>query len=231
MSMNLQMLNSGIGNILAKIGEKVLGIKKKQMNIIDVSHHNGKINWLTVASQITPFKIDGAIIKVSTGVGSYDPRAVFNAIEAKKAGLKIGYYHYCSLNEEDEFKDSTDEANSFIKVLKILPKSDLGVVLDIEDPKAYPGVNLDPQEVLIWIKNFFAVLDANGYKNYILYSFAPFLNSKLPLNHGLGNIPLWIAQFRTTLTFPRGWNSYWLWQYTDVGRVKGIVGNVDLNKK
>ena len=216
-----------LGNILGIIAKKILN-KEQKMNIIDISHHNSKINWLTVASQTVPFKIDGAIIKTSTGVGSYDPRAVYNATEAKKAGLKIGYYHYCSLNEEDELKDSTDEANSFIKILKTLPVADLGVVLDIEDPKKIPS--LDKNEVLAWIKNFFAVLEANNYKNYVLYSYKPFLDSNLPANHGLGNIPLWIAQYRTTLTLPVGWKTHWLWQYSDHGSVKGVIGNVDLNK-
>ncbi len=71
---------------------------------------------------------------------------------------------------------------------------------------------------------------ANGYNNYVLYSYAPFLNDHLPANHQLGNIPLWIAQYRNTLTLPTGWSTYWAWQYTDKGTVNGISSVVDLNK-
>lgn len=217
--------------ILESLG-KLIGsfIKKKTMNIIDISHHNGKINWAAVASQVTPFKIDGVIIKTSTGVGGSDPRAAFNAAEAKRVGLKVGYYHYCSMNSEDELKDSTEEAAWFTKVLKSLPKPDLPVVLDIEDPEIL--TSLDDGEVYAWIKNFFAVMKANGYNDYVLYSFTPFLNDHLPLNHDLGSIRLWIARWGGNAPIlPKGWKDYWLWQYTETGSVKGIIGNVDLNKK
>ncbi len=57
---------NNIGNIVGKAGADTL--KPKKMNIIDVSHWQGKINWAAVAAQTNPFKIDGAIIKSSTGV-------------------------------------------------------------------------------------------------------------------------------------------------------------------
>lgn len=203
-------------------------IKLTPMFIIDISHHQSKIDWAKVTTQNVP-KIDGAFIKTSTGVGGLDERALYNATEAKKNGLKIGYYHYCSLNEEDELKDSTEEANWFIHVLKTLPPSDLPVALDIEDPQALPS--LDSGEIYTWIKNFFSVLQSSGYHNYILYSFTPFLDTHLPTNHNLGTIPLWIAQYRSTLTLPKGWNSAYLWQYTDKGHINGISTVVDLNKQ
>lgn len=225
---NHLMLNNIIaaGSFIGKIAQKIF---KKDMLIIDVSHHQGKINWPVVATKNTP-KIDGVIIKSSTGVGSKDPLVDFNSRTARANGLKIGYYHYCSLNEEDEIKDATEEANWFINVLKTLPPPDYPVVLDIEDPKKYPGVSLDQKEILTWIKTFFSVLKQNGYNDYVLYSYTPFLNTNLPDNHDLGDIKLWIAQYRSTLTLPKGWKKYWLWQYTSEGSANGISTKLDLNK-
>jgi lysozyme len=224
------MFSNFFPNLRAKVGAL---ISKNNDNpaILDVSHHNGQIDWAKVASQTSPFKVEGVIIKASTGVGSRDPKAAINGAEAKRNGLKIGYYHYCSLNEEDEIKDAKEEALWFIKVLHSLPTPDYPVVLDIEDPKIYPSVNLDPQEIFTWIKTFFKTLVDNGYKDYVLYSYKPFLDSKLPKNHGLGNIKLWIAQYRPKLTLPNGWFNYWVWQYSDSGKVNGIKTNVDLNRK
>jgi len=51
-----------------------------------------------------------------------------------------------------------------------------------------------------------------------------------PLSQWKEIIPLWIAQYRNTLTLPKGWKSCFLWQYTDKGRIKGISTYVDLNK-
>lgn len=201
-------------------------IKPKRMYGIDVSHHQGKIDWNKVATANTP-KVEFVYIKASTGVGSIDPKALYNATEAKKNGLKIGYYHYCSLNNEDELQDSTDEANWFIKTMKGLPQADLPAVLDIEDPQILSS--LDDGEVLAWIKNFFKVLSNSGYK-YVLYSYSPFLDQHLPANHGLGDVPLWIAQYRTSLTLPKGWSKYYLWQFSAKGKINGISTDVDLNK-
>ncbi len=194
------------------------------MLTIDVSHHQGKIDWKKVSQ-----KVSGAYIKASTGIGGLDERALYNATEAIKNGLKVSYYHYCSLNDENELSDAKNEALWFIKVLKTLPAATLPIALDIEDPKILPS--LDDGEILAWIKQFFTTLTENGYTNYVLYSYTPFLNDHLPSNHGLGNIPLWIAQYRSTLTLPKGWTKYYLWQYSDSGQVDGIIGKVDLNKQ
>lgn len=211
-----------IGQILIKAYNSL------KMNGIDVSHWNGKIDWKIVRTQSNPV-IDFTYIKCSTGASSMDEKALFNATEAKKAEIKVGYYHYASLNTDSEVEDATQEANWFIKCIKTLPISDLPLVLDLEDPKKV--LTLDPFEVETWVKTFFSVLEKNGYKNYVLYSYTPYLNNNLPTNHSLGNISLWIAQYRTKLTLPKGWVKSWMWQYSDKGAVKGIIGKVDLNKQ
>lgn len=209
------------------LGNIVGNLIQDSMFGIDVSHHQGKIDWLTVAKS-TP-KVDFAYIKASTGIGSQDPRAFYNATEAKRSGIKIGYYHFCSLNDKNEIEDATEEARWFIKVIKNLPSFDMPLVLDIEDNN--PNVHLDPNEVVNWIGTFFKTLEASGVKDYAIYSYTSFLDEHLPHNHTFGNIKLWIAQYRSTLTLPRGWNKSWLWQYSAEGRINGISTVVDLNKQ
>jgi GH25 family lysozyme M1 (1,4-beta-N-acetylmuramidase) len=85
--------------------------------------------------------------------------------------------------------------------------------------------------VLTWVKTFFATLEKNGFTDYVLYSYMPYLNANLPKNHKLGNIRLWIAQYRQKLTLPDGWDSSWMWQYSDSGSINGIAGKTDLNKQ
>ena len=192
---------------------------------IDVSHHNGTINWEKVSKNNQ--KVEFVYIKCSTGVGGFDPKTKENAINAKKYGIKVGYYHFASMNDEDEVHDAQVEAEWFIKLLKFLPEADLPLALDIEEK---PSVELDSNEFVNWITVFFKTLDSNGYKNYVLYSYKPYLDEHLPKNHKLGTIRLWLAQYRPKTTLPNGWNSYWLLQYTDSGKVNGINGSVDLNK-
>lgn len=202
--------------------------KKRNMFGIDCSHHQGVIDWQEVASS-TP-KVDFAFIKASTGVGSSDQKTFINAVEARRNGLKIGYYHYASLNSKDEVADAKKEAEWFISVVQKNPIPDLPLILDLEDDN--PKIHLDRQEVLAWVKTFFTVLYHNGYPNYALYSYTAFLDAHLPANHSLGNVKLWIAQYtnKPNPRLPIGWSKYWVWQYSDSGHVDGIKGNVDVNK-
>ncbi len=218
---------------------------------IDVSSNNGKIDWAKVKTNAP--KVNFAYIKASEGVGFIDASC---ASEAKKAGMKIGYYHFASLNTHDVTHDATDEANWFTKKLKELPPAALPPVLDIEEnPVRYTDsakkfvkkeIALDsneklkagftivpplsPVEVMQWIRTFLAVMKQNGFADIVIYSYTPFLNSNLPHGHGFQN-KLWLAQYTKAPApnLPSGWVNYWLWQYTNQGRINGFAGNVDCN--
>lgn len=199
---------------------------------IDVSHHQGKINWLQVATKNVP-KVDFAYIKATEGASSKDNKCAINAREAVKNKIPISYYHFATLNREDEAADAKEEAKFFLDSISTLPKNDLPLALDIE---SMGKVQLDDGEVLAYIKAFFEVLDQAG-KKYVLYSYTPFLNEHLPPNHDLGHIPLWIAAYtnRPTPKLPVGWDKFWLWQYLAsapgfIGRCAGISTACDLNK-
>lgn len=196
------------------------------MNGIDVSHHNGIIDWAKVKTN--PTKIDFVYIKSSEGVGYTDSSFLTNATEAKNNGFKIGYYHFASLNTVNDVADAKSEADYFIANIKKAPKADLPYILDLETNK----VALGKARVQEWIKAFFTEMKAKGYDNTALYSYTPFLDSNLPANHSLGSIKLWIAAYVNTAKpkLPKGWKEYWIWQYSCKGSVTGIKGNVDMNK-
>lgn len=192
------------------------------MTGIDVSINNGTIDWSKVPA--TPgFKVDFTYIKANEGIGFDDKKDLFNAQNAKRYGIKVGYYHFASLNNVDVVADATAEANYFLKSLKTLPENDMPPVLDIETNKS----DLTDEKVHQWIKTF-----VNLVPKCVLYSYTPFLNEHLPIEHSLGTLPLWIARYTTELTpkLPVGWKDYWMWQYSNQGKISGINGNVDLNK-
>lgn len=194
---------------------------------IDLSHNNGTINWTKVKAA-TPI-ISFAYIKATQGVGYKDPMTVTNATGAAQAGIKIGYYHFASLNNVlDIAGDAASEANYFDSILKTLPPFQLMPVLDIETNEK----NLNTQQVQQWINSFLSTLHALGHANVMLYSYKPFFDANLPANHPFGNLPLWLAQYRNVAapSLPVGWNKFTVWQYTDKGTVSGINGNVDMNK-
>jgi lysozyme len=190
--------------------------------IIDVSKWQGDVNWLKVKAA----GVDSAFLKASQGINYMDPRVLIESREAVAVGVKIGYYHFASLNDKKVVQDAKAEAQYFVKVIKTLPKADLPLILDIEENK----LGISPIEVLNWVKTFFMELEALGYKDYALYSYTPFLDKNLPANHGLGGVKLWLAAYKAKPDIPKGWVDYWLWQYSNKGRINGINADVDLNK-
>jgi GH25 family lysozyme M1 (1,4-beta-N-acetylmuramidase) len=87
------------------------------------------------------------------------------------------------LNTTNDIADAKAEATYFISVIKKAPKPDLPLILDLETNK----VGLKKPEVVAWISVFFEEMRKAGYADTALYSYTPFLDSNLPLNHQLGS--------------------------------------------
>jgi lysozyme len=200
-------------------------------NGIDVSEFNGTIDWPKVKAA----GIDMVWVKASLGATYTDPRYITNTVMARAAGVKVGHYHFATLNSQNVAADATTEANFFISKLKQVP-FDLPPVLDLEENKA----NLKPEQVKEWVITFQTVLDmwlkANNHQlSTILYSYMPFLNDLLP---GGVDMHLWLAQYNSKPApiRPKGWatdtehRKLIAWQWSNQGKIDGIKGDVDLNR-
>lgn len=188
---------------------------------IDVSYYQGlNINWTSVSSTGVQF----AYIKASEGQGRKEPNALVQSSGAKKAGLKIGYYHFSHIDADSP----VDEAIFFDNVLKGLPEADLIPVLDIETNKS----GLSPIQVTRWMEGFVQKMNQLGYPEVMIYSYTPFLNQYLvPPSTILAPTKLWIAQYTSAPapSIPKGYSKYDVWQYSNSGKINGIQGNVDVN--
>ncbi len=90
---------------------------------IDVSHHNGVIDWKTIAEKD---KMQFVFIKATEGATIVDGMFSKNRSAAKIAGLKVGAYHFLTTSS-----DAESQFNNFRKVVK---KEDIDLipVLDAE---------------------------------------------------------------------------------------------------
>jgi lysozyme len=218
----------------AEAGKAFRPIYADFKNGIDVSHHNGDIDWHKVKEIGIPNPdgsstlIDFAYIKITEGTKGRDPKALVNASGASMAGIPIGAYHFCTLDRKDVVADATEEANYLVNRLLSLPEFQMPIALDIElDNKS---LKLNPGEFLNWIKTFYAGLGARGYNDRILYSYSWYLQAHLPKDHDLGDIRLWIADYDGTYKLPNGWTRAFMHQYSNKGKVAGIATLVDLNR-
>ncbi len=197
---------------------------KTNTMIIDISHHNGIIDWALVAKD--PQGISGAIMKATEGATGADKRLARNIQGCKDNGLDWGCYHFATWNNENEVLDAKQEAAHFIQRVQGFGTPTLPMVLDIESNNPIPYTR---QEMIDFVAAFLSEVKAAGYETAI-YASPGFLNSYLPANHPFKNEKLWVADYTNGINPVPGWTKYWLHQYTEKGKVQGIAGNVDLNR-
>lgn len=182
---------------------------------IDVSHHQGRIDWEDVAEA----GIDFAFIKATEGASWIDPRGVSNLRGAKDAGLRVGAYHYYLLCET-----GSAQAEHFIDHVPVDANA-LPPVIDLEHAQNC-GMDQPPQEVRAEISVMISKLRHYYGQDPIIYTtntfYRDWLQNAFPVN------PIWIRDIQAYPELPDG-RDWSIWQYTHRGRVAGIDGEVDLN--
>lgn len=178
---------------------------------IDVSHHQGRIDWRRVAGDDVAF----AVIKATEGGDHVDDAFATNLREARAAGLAVGAYHFFTF-----CRPGADQARNFISVVPhdqpLLPP-----VVDIEFGGNCPQ-RPTPEQLSAELAAFLAPVEAAFGKPAIVY-----LTDEAADAYA-GRIaarPLWL---RSLLLQPDR-DDWVYWQYHNMGRVDGIKGDVDLN--
>lgn len=193
--------------------------------IIDVSHNNGIVNWQKVANA----GVTDAIIRATMGVGDTDDRLHVNADGAYAHGIEPSYYHVAYSDKKsggNPVLDAEAEAKYFCSQIMGLPTAKW-LVLDTET-----NTILSPDDFALWLKTWLCKVEELMGIAPMVYSNKYYLDEHLPKNHILGQYPLWLANYGEIETppLPHGWNEYFLWQYTEKGKVDGILGYTDISK-
>lgn len=176
--------------------------------LIDVSNHQGAINWKTTAPAI-----QGAYIKVTEGTGFVDSWWRSNHDAASGNHIPVGAYHFADLGnplaEADHFADQY-----------LTAAWQLRPVLDIETPGSTAN----------WITAFRNQFRARtGSTAFRVYTNRSLLQGALsPAGWIDGSTDIWAAAYGSTL----GWDhpALVLWQNTDAATVPGVLGNVDADQ-
>ena len=182
---------------------------------IDVSHHQGMIDWDAVkGTEKQEYPLRFAFMKATEGGDYKDRRFDENFCQAKGAGLVCGAYHFYNPNT-----DPILQADFFISQAN-LAKGDLAPVLDIErKPRDKAQLQAD-------LKIFLSRLEQHYGAKPIIYTSYKYKKRYLDAPE-FDNYPFWIAHYYVdTLSYDGPWH---FWQHTDYGTVPGIDENVDLN--
>lgn len=183
------------------------------MTGIDVSKHQGVINWSKV-------KTDFAILRAGFGRYAYqkDPQFERNYAGAKAAGIPVGAYWYSYARSAEEARE---EAKACLQVLKG-KQFEFPIYFDIED--STQG-NLGTAVLTAMCEAFCDTLEKAGYFAGV-YASTYWFTNKLDHARLASKYTIWLADYRAgyNKTLKRDMH-----QYTSKGHVDGIAGRVDMN--
>ena len=213
---NVNLLESG--EIQYMSGDQVISHKG-----IDVSRHQGNIDWAKVAQDGVEF----AFVRVAYrgyGTGKMEEDSYFdqNVQGAQAAGIKTGVYIYSQAITEEEV---LEEANLVLQ--KVAPyQLECPIVFDVELVSGANGRmnHITPEERTNLALLFCQTIEAAGYKPMIYHN-TEMGALKIDVS-ALEDYDKWFASYSETLYYPY---EYKVWQYTPHGKVAGISSEVDLN--
>lgn len=183
---------------------------------LDVSHHQGTIDWEKVSkAKVANEDLEFVIIKATEGKSIFDPNFNENFYQAGQYGLIRGAYHFFSPSVSGDV-----QAKYYMRQVH-LEDGDLPPVLDIE----VLG-NLTPKELQREALEWLNALEERYGVPPIIYTGLKFKETYLNTPE-FERYPFWIAHYYVK---ELGYKGEWkFWQHTDIGRVDGIKGPVDLN--
>ena len=180
---------------------------------IDISHYQQVTDWLKVARDVSFI-----FLKATEGEHYVDPKFAANWVGAQSVGLPVGAYHFF-----DPAQDAGIQAQHFCAVLDKVTGKRLPPMFDIEKTG---GVS--QALILTKAQKWLDIVEKHTGQRPFLYTYTSFA-TQLRLAKRFSDSPLWIAQYGAKTPKLCGWGHWTFWQYSQTGRIPGILGNVDLD--
>lgn len=186
------------------------------MNGIDVSKHNGAIDWQKVKAS----GIDFAIIRAGYGksISQKDAQFEHNYAEATAQGIPVGAYWYSYALTPAE---AEAEARTVLQAIAG-KKFEMPVYFDIEEKGT---LNTGKANVSAMCRAFCNVLERAGYWCGI-YASRSVMQSHIDADTQR-RYALWIAEWGAKCNYN---GEYGMWQKSESGKIPGINGKVDLDE-
>ncbi len=183
---------------------------------IDISKHQGSINWSVVAQDKN---IQFVYIKATEGASVVDKRYEKNLREAREAGLKVGSYHFFR-----GYKSAEEQFALFRRYVK-KEEQDLLPMVDVEE---LGNRQVDRKRLQAALSDLMELIKKEYGRYPLLYSQYHFYNQMLAPE--FNKYYIFIARYGNKEPHLKGGGRYNVWQYTERGKIKGIKGYVDLDR-
>jgi GH25 family lysozyme M1 (1,4-beta-N-acetylmuramidase) len=184
---------------------------------LDVSSHQGAVNWADVADGGASF----AYVKATESTDYVNPDFAQQYNGAYAAGLVRGAYHFATPNTSS----GTAQANWFVSHGggwsddgRTLPPA-----VDLEyNPYGKTCYGMRPAALVHWVHAFVNRVEARTGRLPTIYTSTSWWSLCMGGDASFGADPLWIARYNTVIgTLPPGWRTHTFWQYADSGSFPG----------
>ena len=184
---------------------------------IDVSEHQGVINWQSVKAN----GIQYAIIRAGYGksISQKDKQFENNYKGCKDNNIPCGVYWYSYATSEDTARQ---EAKVCLEAIKG-KKFEYPIYFDVEENSQF---SLGKDKVSKIIQAFCNEIEKAGYWAGLYMSASPlksYVSAEVQQRYAI-----WVAHYGVTKPSYSG--DYGMWQYSATGKVSGINGNVDMDE-
>lgn len=188
---------------------------------IDVSEHQGRIDWERVKGNI-----DFAMLRAGYGRNNIDKQFIRNIEECNRLGIPVGIYWFSYAWNTEMARNEARYVLEAIKGYRV----DYPISFDLEyDTLNYAsknGVTIGKRLATDMINAFCSTIENAGYKA-MNYANPDFINNKF--YNSEVNYPLWLAWYGVNKDKAKSYNCA-IWQYTDTGVLEGINSSrVDYN--
>jgi len=185
---------------------------------IDVSEHNGIINW-----ELVKDNINFVILRLgwigNKNNHTLDKQFERNYNECKRLGIPVGIYVYNYCNSEETVKSGAEWTMKMLQGKNI----ELPVYIDMEDNSI---ANCGRDKLTNICIAFNSIIEQNGLWAGV-YANENWFNNYLNKEEIKRRYTTWIASYKSGTDCYKG--EYDIWQNSSKGQVNGINGNVDTN--
>lgn len=182
---------------------------------IDVSHHQGEIDWTKVRTWKN-HKISFVYIKGTEGATHVDKNYSRNFNATCKNGLTVGSYHY--------FRTTSGPREQFANFKKHVDKNkqDLIPLIDVEEIK-----NWDADTFHKNFQLFLNLVEKHYGEKPMIYTVNSFYNKHLAYKYT--TYKFMIGRYGENKLFMKDKHKWTVWQFSESETVEGIPKKVDVN--
>ena len=184
---------------------------------VDISHHNGKVNWGNLKKEGITF----AYIKSTEGITHKDKKYIENYQLSKLSDINVGTYHFYTFGLDGVMQAQHFIRNSSVETLDLIP------AIDVEHSSVNKYSN-DKKYIRKVIEELIKM--ENELYNY--YGVRPLIYTnkdcyKLYVKDNLTENLIWMSDLHKEPDVND--NNWIMWQFSHTGNIRGIKGDIDLN--